>query len=175
MNVRMSDVNLQFGHFRTLSHFQTMETIKFIFTASPSVYAPLMLPVISEMSAFISVLSAVYVFVIIPANAVILLVIQNTKKLWTASNIVLALNGFFQIIGSIIMLFARLSAFPVLLFDEEQRRVWYTVQWWAFCTTFRISCTRYDIKAYSNVENFNAKVVECKTVSIPPIYIYISV
>lgn len=117
-----------------------------------SSYASLMVPALTELSVSISLLSALYIYVVIPANLITLIVIVKTKKLWTASNVVLAVNGLIQLIGSSVMLFSRLSFFPGLFFDdEEQRRLWFVVEWWTVSITFRTSCTRYVLKTINSM------------------------
>ena len=98
----------------------------------------------SEMVVFLSIISALHLFVVIPSNIFTLVVIAKSKSLWTPSNTVLGINGFFMTMGSMLSLVLRIGgSFPVLLFDENQRVVVYAVAWWVGCLTFRIGNTRY--------------------------------
>ena len=109
----------------------------------PATYISLMLPKLTEVFVVFGVLGALYIFVIIPANAFTLMVIAKTKKLWTPSNMVLVINGFFQIMGSAVMLVCRFSVFPFPFFNEDQRELLHIVEWLAYTLTFRMSCTWY--------------------------------
>ena len=98
----------------------------------------------SEMVVFLYFITAFHFFVVIPSNLFTLVVIAKSKSLWTPSNTVLAINGSFMTIGSMLTLVLRLGAcFPLLLFDEKQRMVAYAVAWWVYCLTLRIGNTRY--------------------------------
>ena len=97
---------------------------------------------LSKIVIFMNVISAFQLLVVVPMNIFTLTVIAKTKSLWTPSNIVLCINGFFMIIGSLIMLVGRLSSFPLLFFDEHQRVVLYSVMWWNFTLTIRIGNNR---------------------------------
>ena len=97
---------------------------------------------LSNIVIFINVISAFHLLVVVPMNVFTLVVITKTKSLWTPSNIVLCVNGFFMTIGSLVMLVGRLSSFPLLFFDEDQRVVLYSVVWWNFTLTIRIGNNR---------------------------------
>ena len=97
---------------------------------------------VSHYSVFTSVVSAFHLLFVIPGNTFTLIVIAKTKSLWTSSNVVLSINGFFMIIGSAVMLVVRPGAFPWLLFDEHQRVIVYSIAWWAYTLTLRIGNNR---------------------------------
>ena len=108
------------------------------------VYASELSQEMSEMVIFLNIISAFHLFIVIPSNLFTLVVMAKSKSLWTPSNAVLGVNGFFMTIGSMLMLVLRLGGnFPLLLFDEKQRVVVYEVAWWVFTLTFRIGNTRY--------------------------------
>ena len=88
------------------------------------------------------VMSFLHVVFVIPSNLFTLVVIVKTKSLWTMSNTILAINGFFMATSSALMLFLRQSHFPLLLFNEEDRKIAFTIFWWVCCLTLRIGNCR---------------------------------
>ena len=109
-----------------------------------SIYATELSQKMSEMVVFLSIITALHLFVVIPSNIFTLVVIAKSKSLWTPSNTILGINGFFMTMGSMLLLVLRIGgSFPGLLFDENQRVVVYAVAWWVCCLTFRIGNTRY--------------------------------
>ena len=98
--------------------------------------------VLSNIYILYSILFFVHLLIVIPGNALIIFVIAKTKTLWTSSNIIISINGFFMIIGSLFGLFFRQSSYPLLLFNETQRVTAYSLAWWTTCLTFRIGNNR---------------------------------
>lgn len=98
--------------------------------------------VLSDFYIFYSVLFWVHLLVVIPGNMFSIITIARTKTLWTHSNIILSINGFFMILGSVVQLFVKPAAFPLLLYDEHQRATAYSVAWWAYTLSFRIGNNR---------------------------------
>ena len=96
----------------------------------------------SKHLIFQCVMSVLHVVFVIPTNIFTLIVIAKTKSLWTLSNTILAINGLFMALGSILMLFLRQSHFPLLLFDEKDRAAAFTIFWWVCCLTLRIGNCR---------------------------------
>ena len=96
----------------------------------------------SKYLIFQCVMSVLHVVFVIPTNTFTLIVIAKTKSLWTLSNTILAINGLFMALGSILMLFLRQSHFPLLLFDEKDRAAAFTIFWWVCCLTLRIGNCR---------------------------------
>ena len=92
------------------------------------------------------VMSFLHVVFVIPSNLFTLVVIVKTKSLWTMSNTILAINGFFMSTSSALMLFLRQSHFPLLLFNEEDRKIAFTIFWWVCCLTLRIGNCRWELK-----------------------------
>ena len=119
-----------------------LNSLDLMLTPEKDFYSEIMSQELSQYVVFLNVISAFHLLVAIPLNAFTLWVIIRTKSLWTASNTILSINGFFMIIGSAVMLIARLSTFPLLLFDEQQRIIAYSVAWWAFTLTVRIGNNR---------------------------------
>ena len=78
-------------------------------------YNSIMTEAMDKISMVISMLSGFYLFVIIPSNAFTVFIICKSKTLWTPSNVALAVNGSFQIIGSVVMLILRPCILPALL------------------------------------------------------------
>ena len=105
-------------------------------------YSSKMSQEMSTINIVLNVISAFHLLVVIPSNVFTLVVIAKTKCLWTPSNIVLGVNGFFMTIGSTMMLVLRLGGFPLLLFDESQRVVVYAMAWWVYALTMRIGNNR---------------------------------
>ena len=95
-----------------------------------------------DYTVFLSIVSAVHLLFVIPGNTFTILVIAKTKSLWTSSNVVLSINGLFMIIGSTVMLVVRPATFPLLLFDEHQRAIAYSIAWWVYTLTLRIGNNR---------------------------------
>ena len=105
-------------------------------------YISKMSQVLTDFYIFYSVLFFVHLLFVIPGNMFSIITIARTKILWTHSNIILSINGFFMIIASIVLMFVRPAAYPLLLFDERQRAIAYSVAWWAFTLSFRIGNNR---------------------------------
>ena len=98
--------------------------------------------VLSKIYVWYSISLFVHLLIVIPGNILTIFVIAKTKTLWTYSNIVISINGFFMVIGSVFGLFFRQSSYPLLLFDETQRVTAYSIAWWITCLTFRIGNNR---------------------------------
>ena len=107
-----------------------------------SEYLKAMLEEGSNHLIFQCVMSVLHIIFVIPSNMFTLVVIVKTKSLWTLSNTILAINGFFMAIGSILILFLRPSQFPLLLYNESDRVAAFTVFWWVACFTLRIGNCR---------------------------------
>ena len=105
-------------------------------------YVSKMSQVLTDFYIFYSVLFCVHLMFVIPGNMFSIITIARTKTLWTHSNIILSINGFFMIICSVVQLFVRPAAYPLLLFDERQRATAYSVAWWAYALSFRIGNNR---------------------------------
>ena len=98
----------------------------------------------SKHLIFQCVISVLHVIFVIPTNIFTLIVIARTKSLWTLSNTILAINGLFMAVGSILMLFLRQSHFPLLLFDEQDRVTAFTI-FWKWGSSTRNLYTRMDL------------------------------
>ena len=98
--------------------------------------------VISKFYIFYSILFWIHLLIVIPGNVLTIFVITKTKALWTYSNLVLSINGFFMVLGSVVALFGRVTGYPLLLYNEVQRETAYAIGWWAYTLTFRIGNNR---------------------------------
>ena len=114
----------------------------FMSSSSDIFYVTKMSQVLTDFYIFYCILFWVHLLLVIPGNIFSIITIARTKTLWTHSNIILSINGFFMIIGSFVQLFVKPAAYPLLLYDERQRATAYSVAWWAYALSFRIGNNR---------------------------------
>ena len=114
----------------------------FISLSSDILYVSKMSQVLNDFYIFYSVLFWVHLLFVIPGNIFSIITITKTKTLWTHSNIILGINAVFMIFGSVVQLFVKPAAYPLLLYDEHQRVTAYSVAWWAYTLSFRIGNNR---------------------------------
>ena len=114
----------------------------FMPTNNELAYITTMSQVITKIYIFYSVIFWVHLLIVIPGNFFSIITITKNKTLWTPSNIVLSINALFMMIGSVVGLFVRPSAYPLMLFDETQRVTAYSVAWWTYTLSFRIGNNR---------------------------------
>ena len=92
---------------------------------------------------FQCVATVLHLFLSIPSNVLTLVVIGNTKSLWTLSNMVFVINAFFMAMTSVTNCMFRLSHFPLFFFNEQNRIIAYRVGWWLNFVYFRVGNFRY--------------------------------
>ena len=114
----------------------------FMSSSSDIFYVTKMSQVLTDFYIFYCILFWVHLLLVIPGNIFSIITIARTKTLWTHSNIILSVNGFFMIIGSGVGLFMRPAAYPLLFFDESQRDTAYAIGWWAYALSFRVGNNR---------------------------------
>ena len=116
--------------------------IDFITSDEDIFFANALAQVLSNAYIGYSILFWIHLSIVIPGNVFTIYVIAKTKTLWTYSNLVLSINGFFMVLGSALALFVRVSAYPLLLYDEVQRETAYAIAWWTYALTLRIGNNR---------------------------------
>ena len=92
---------------------------------------------------FVTLLTALDILVVIPANLVTVVVIVKNKDLWTSSNVVLAINGVVQAAGSAVYLVIRWGGFSIFpFFDQSHKPALYAIGWWSYCIMMRTGNNR---------------------------------
>ena len=80
-----------------------------------SPYLTIVSDAINTNLTIITLLALVNLLLVLPSNLLTVIVVIKNKELWTASNLVLSINGVVQALGSIIYLVARIMYIQSLL------------------------------------------------------------
>ena len=122
--------------------------------------------------AIVTLLAAVSILIICPANVLTVIVIIRNKELWTPCNVVLVINGLVQATGSVVYSIARSLSMHnfILPLNVYYKDIVFTVAWWTYAVMMRTGNNRLvnKIMLHSLYERVNIKLTNLESAKALP-------